>query len=95
MALVGLGNQRRENDRVIARVRRLTRLYGEERFLKAAVMAHSTDAFSFKNVANILRYRRDIFFDPQPKAAIPIRATTNVRGSEYFVRDLKRKGAKS
>ena len=80
---------------MIARVRRLTRLYGEERFLKAVAMARATNAFSFRNVANILRYRRDIVFDPQPKAAIPIRAKTNVRGSEYFARDLKRKGAKS
>lgn len=95
IAIVGSGNQKREHERVIARVRRLTRLYGEERFLKAVAMARATNAFSFRNVANILRYRRDIVFDPQPKVAIPIRATTNVRGSEYFVRDLKRKGAKS
>jgi hypothetical protein len=91
-ALLLTHSERREKQRLIERIRCLTREYGKERLANASRLARSEDALSFKHVRNMLKNKIDLLGEPRANSSSPIRAKANVRGADYFARDFGRLG---
>ncbi len=86
-------NEKRERTRIMDKVRRLLRLYGEGRLITAIAIATKADALTIKNVGNLLHNNRDAANDTATGTPRGIDPQSNVRGAGYFDRDLKKKGA--
>jgi 3-methyladenine DNA glycosylase Mpg len=91
-AIAETPNEKRERTRVMDKVRRLLRLYGEGRLIAAIGIATTADALTIKNVGNLLKNNRDAANDIVVDTPRGIDPQSNVRGAGYFERDLKKKG---
>jgi len=82
--------------KLMARVRRLIKDYGKERFEMACERAVLNGSHSLNHVTNLLinnLENRVVQFKSKPEPKIS--PQKNVRGSEYFKRDVRKKGGES
>jgi transposase len=91
-AILASPPEHREQQRIMERVRRLIRLYGTDRLKAAIATAKKADALTIKNVGNILQNRLDAVGSSETKILKPTKPKSNVRGADYYKRDLKRNG---